>query len=235
MALVTRLGTLVSNYDAQPRILSSGYLAGANDTVAVGTVASVATDSIGSIYKFGFIPSGVRMEDIQMQNDATTAGVWSMGLYTNDLQSLNLQGVSGPSPGSIYPQWNSTIAYTTGQVVIFNGVVYTASAGSTGSQPPSGNWTTGLAAVIPPATLPIASAVGILGTGISTAAAKTVWTSVYSPTVTTSAQTAANVNLRIWELLGMQQDPYYEFILALTATTAPTAVGTIALQFTWVR
>jgi hypothetical protein len=235
MALVTRLSTPISNYDAQPRVLTSGYLVGANDTVAVGTVQTVATDSIGSIYKYLFLPSGVRIEDIQIQNEASTAGVWSLGVYTNDLQSLNLQGVSGPSPGSIYSQWNVATTYVTGQVVIYQGVVYTASAGSTGSTPPSGNWTTGLAAVIPPATLVIASAVGILGTGISTAAASTTWKSVYSPTVTTSAYAASNVNLRIWELLGMAQDPYYEFVMALTATTAPTAVANISLQLTWVR
>ena len=50
MALVTRQSTTVSNYDAQPRVLTSGYLAGANDTTCVATVSTVATDSIGSIY-----------------------------------------------------------------------------------------------------------------------------------------------------------------------------------------
>ena len=235
MALVTRNSVLVSNYDAQPRVLSSGYLAGANDTVAVSTVTTVATDSIGSIYKFGFIPSGIRVEDIQLQNDATTAGVWNLGVYTNDIAGLNLQGVSGPSPGSIYNQWNVATTYVTGNVVIYNGVVYTASAGSTGSTPPSGNWTTGGAANVPPATLVTASSVQSLGTAISTASANTTWKSIYTPQVTTITQTAAYVGLRLWELLGMAQDPYYEFILAMTATTAPTAVGAISLQWTWVR
>jgi hypothetical protein len=233
MALVTRQSVLVSNYDAQPRILSSGYLAGANDTVAVTSVSAVSTDSIGSIYTYGFLPSGVRVEDIQMQNDATTAGVWSLGVYTNDVQPLNLNGVSGFGP--FYPTWNSTTAYVTGNVVIYNSVVYTASAGSTNSAPPSGNWTTGGATIVPVSSLVIASAVSILGSGISTAAAKTIWTSVYTPKVTTITATAANTTLRVWELLGMQQDPYYEFILALTSTTAPTANGAIAMQYTWVR
>src|SRR5208282_5097155 len=208
MALVTRLSTNVSNYDAQPRILTSGYLAGANDTICTSTVTTVATDSIGSIYKFGFLPSGVRIEDILMQNDATTAGVWGLGVYTNDLQALNLGAPTSGGGQGAYNTWNSATAYVTGNVVIYNGVVYTASAGSTGSAPPSGNWTTGLATVIPPATLVIASAVSILGTGISTAAAKTVWTPVYTPQVTTITQTAANTQLRIWELLGMAQDPF---------------------------
>lgn len=233
MALVTRQSALISNYDAQPRIISSGYLAGANDTVAASSISTVATDSIGSIYTYGFLPSGVRVEDVQMQNDATTAGVWNLGVYTNDLQALNLNGQGGGQP--VYNTWNSTTAYITGNVVLFNGVVYTASAGSTGSQPPSGNWTTGGAAIVPPSTLVIASAVSIFGSGISTAAAKTTWTSVFTPKVTTITATAANVTARVWELLGMAQDPEYMFMLALTATTAPTAVGAIALQYAWVR
>jgi hypothetical protein len=235
MALVTRFSTNVNNYNAQPRVLTSGYIAGANDTVSTAVVATVATDSIGSIYKYGFLPSGVRMEDVQMQNDATTAGVWQLGVYTNELQTLNLGAPTSGGGQASYPTWNSTTAYVTGNVVLYNSVVYTASAGSTGSAPPSGNWTTGGAQIVPVSSLVIASAVSILGTGISTAAAKTVWTSVYTPQVTTITQTAANTQLRIWELLGMQADPFYEFEIALTATTAPTAVGTIGLQWAWVR
>ena len=53
--------------------------------------------------------------------------------------------------------------------------------------------------------------------------------------MTTIAATAANTALRIWELLGMAQDPYYMFLLALTATTAPTANASIALQWEWVK
>src|SRR5271154_548987 len=96
MALVTRLSSNVSNYDAQPRILTSGYIAGANDTICTASVAAVSTDSIGSIYRFGFLPSGVRIIDVQMQNDATTAGVWQMGIYLNDTQGLNVLAPSGP-------------------------------------------------------------------------------------------------------------------------------------------
>lgn len=233
MALVTRPSTTVANYDAQPRVLTSGFLSGATDTIGVAAVSAVSTDSIGSIYTYSFLPSGVRLEDIQMANDATTAGVWNLGVYTNDLQSLNLNGQGGGQP--VYNTWNSTTAYITGNVVLFNGVVYTASAGSTNSQPPSGNWTTGGAAIVPPSSLVIASAVSVLGSGISTAAAKTTWTSVYTPKVTTITATAANTTLRVWELLGMAQDPEYMFLLALTASTAPTANGSIALQYAWVR
>lgn len=230
MAVVNTLGTLVSNYNAQPRVLSSGYLAGANDTNVVATVAAASTDSIGSTYRFAFLPSGVRIIDIQMQNDATTAGVWQMGVLCNTQQSLNLGG-----PGFSVQTWSSTQAYVPGNVVLFNGVVYYCTTGNTNSQPPSGNWTTGGAQVAAAGSVPIPNAQLILGAAVSTAAAKTIWTSVYSPTQGAVAQTASNVNLRIWELLGMVQDPEYMFHLVLTATTAPTANGNISLQMTWAR
>ncbi len=227
MALVTRQSAIISNYNAQPRILTSGYISGSNDTVGTGIVAAVSTDSIGSIYKFGFIPSGVRVEDIQIKNDATTAGVWTAGLYLNEQQSLN--------NGLFLNFWNNTTAYVPGNVVQFAGVVYYCTTGNTNSQPPSGNWTTGNAVVAAASSIPIPNAQLIFGTGISTAAAATKWSSVYTPTVGAVAYTAANENLRVWELMGYAIDPEYMFELSLTSTTAPTANGAIALQYTWVR
>lgn len=186
MAVVNTLATLVSNYNAQPRILSSGYEAGANDTNTVGIVAAVSTDSIASTYRFGFVPSGARILDIQLQNDATTAGVWQLGIYNNTQQGIT---------------------------TVTAGVSTTAAAGA----------------------VPVANANLIFGTGISTAAANTAWKSVYAPTILAAAQTASNCRLRVWELLGLDADPFYEFHMVLTATTAPTANGKIALQYTWVR
>lgn len=230
MAVVNTLGTLVSNYNAQPRVLSSGYLAGANDTNVVATVAAASTDSIGSTYRFCFIPSGVRIIDVQMQNDLTTTGVWQMGVLCNTQQALNMGG-----PGFSVQGWSSTQAYVPGNVVQFNGVIYYCTTSNTNSQPPSGNWTTGGSVVAAAGSVPIPNAQLIFGGAISTAAAKTIWTSVYSPTQGAVAQTASNVNLRIWELLGMIQDPEYMFHLVLTSTTAPTANGNISLQLTWAR
>ncbi len=186
MGVVNTLSTVISNYDASPRVLTSGFLAGANDTVCVASVAAAATDSIGSTYKYMFVPSGVRIQDIQLMNDATTAGVWKLGVYTNDQQ-------------------------------------------------PCTTVTGGTKAVAAPAALVVASSDQIFGTGISTAAANTVWKSVYAPTVLNGSNAATNANKRVWELLNLDLDPFYEFILTLTATTAPTAVGTITLQMSWVR
>jgi len=229
MALVTTKSTVVNNYEASPRILTSGYLAGGGDTICVATVAAGATDSIGSIYRFGFIPSGVRIEDILMQNDATTAGVWQLGIYLNDTQNLNVGG-----PGASIQTWNSTTAYALGNVVQYNGVIYYCSTANTGSAPPSGNWTTGASVNIPAGSIPIPNAQQILAPSISTAAANTTWKPVYTPSqgLVTGA---VNVNLRIWELAGFSSDPFYEFHLCLTCTTAPTAAGNISLQWEWVR
>jgi hypothetical protein len=227
MAVVTRLSSIVSNYEAQPRVLTSGYISGANDTIGCGIVAAVSTDSIASVYKYGFIPSGVRIEDIQLMNDATTAGVWKGGFYTNDLQALNL--------GLSLNTWNSTTAYVPGNVVQYQGVVYYCTTGNTNSVPPSGNWTTGASVVAAAGTVPIPNADAVLFTGVSTAAANSAWKSVYSPSIGAVGFTAANLNLRVWELMGFAQDPFYEFNLVITATTAPTANGSIALQYSWLR
>jgi hypothetical protein len=186
MAVVNTKGALISNYDAQPRILSSGYQAGGSDTITVGVVAAGSTDNIGSTYRFGFLPSGVRVQDIQIQNDATTAGVWQLGVYCNTQQAC----------------------------VTFTGGVKTTAV---------------------PGAVPVANANLIFGTGISTAAAQSTWMSVLSPTILAAAYTAGNNPLRVWELLGLDADPFYEFHVVLTSTTAPTANGNIAIQYSWIR
>jgi hypothetical protein len=186
MAVVNTLSTIISNMDAQPRVLSSGFIAGANDIVSVASVAAAATDSIGSTYRYVFLPSGARIEDIQLQNDATTAGVWQLGVYNNDQQ-------------------------------------------------PCTTVTAGVSTTTAPGAVTITNANVIFGTGISTAAANLVWKSVYAPTVLNGANAAINVNKRVWELLGLDFDPFYEFHVVLTATTAPTAAGNISLQVTYVK
>lgn len=186
MAVVNTLSTMISNYDANPRVLTSGYLAGGGDSITVATVGAGATDNIGSTYRFGFIASGVRVQDIQLMNDATTAGIWQVGVYDNDQQPCT---------------------------TVTGGVQSVAAAGA----------------------VPVANANVIFGTGVSTAAANLQWKSIYAPTVLAGANAAINAQKRVWELLGLDKDPFYLFHLVLTATTAPTAAGNITLQYSWVR
>jgi hypothetical protein len=186
MAVVNTKSTLVTNYDAQPRVLSSGYLAGGIDTIFVGTVGLGATDNIGSTYRVGFLPSGVRIQDIQIMNDASTAGVFQLGVYGNTQQPCT---------------------------TVTGGVTTVAAAGA----------------------VPVTNANVIFGTGISTAAAQLQWKSIYAPTVLAGANAAVNAGKRVWELLGLDIDPFYEFHIVLTATTAPTAAANVSLQCSWVR
>lgn len=186
MAVVNTLSTTVANYNAQPRILTSGYLAGANDTVCTSVVQLGAGDSIASTYRMGFISSGVLIEDIKIVNDATTAGTFQIGLYNNTQQPCT---------------------------VVVAGVVTTSAPGA----------------------VPVTNANVIFGTGVTTGSAKTTWTSVYAPTILAATITASNVGLRLWELLGLDADPFYEFHLVLTATVAVTAAGKLGLQYSWVR
>jgi hypothetical protein len=88
MAVTTAKSTIVSNYDASPRILTSGFLAGANDTVTCASMSSATGDSANSTYKLCFVPSGVKIEDIQYRAEAMTAGVVKLGVYTNTQQAL---------------------------------------------------------------------------------------------------------------------------------------------------
>src|ERR1700730_16447388 len=187
MAVVNSKSVVISNYDAQPRILTSGFIAGANDTVTVSSVTTVATDNIGSTYRFCFIPSGVRIEDIQIMNDATTAGVWDVGVYNN-------------------------------------------------TQQPCTSVTAGVTTVTAAAAVPATDAQEIFNdAGVSTAAVQATWASIYRPSILGAGALAANALLRVWELLGFDKDPFYEFHLVLTSTTAPTAVGNITIQWAWTR
>lgn len=186
MAVVNTLSPIISNYDAQPRILTSGYISGATDTIGVATQSLAATDSIGSTYRLAFLPSGVRLEDIQLMNTASTAGAFQLGVYCNDQQPFT---------------------------ALVSGAKVTAA----------------------PSAVPVTNANVIFGTGISTASANAAWKSVYSPTILAGSFSAANTSLRVWELLGLDADPFYEFHLVLTATTAPTAAATVAVQYSWLR
>jgi hypothetical protein len=227
MAVINSFSSVLASFNATQRVVSAAYVSGGSLTCSVASVAAAASDSIGSVYRFGFIPSGARIESIKMQNDATTAGVWTLGAYLNTQQALNL--------ATCVASWNSSTAYVPGNVVYLNGVVYYCFAGNTNDPPPSGNWTTGNATIAAPGTRPVPNAQLIFGAGISTAIQEPIAINVYSPSIGGVGFAAANLNLRVWELLGFSVDPGYDFHLALTATSAPSAAGSIALAWAWVR
>jgi hypothetical protein len=59
-----------------PLITTAGRL-----NQSVGTLETLAADSIGSTYRVARIPSNARISSILLANDALTAGVVNVGLY----------------------------------------------------------------------------------------------------------------------------------------------------------
>lgn len=184
MAVVNTLSQSLTNYAANPRVLNNPWLAGDTIKSALSIVAAVATDSIGSTYRFGHIKSGAVVCAVDVLNDATTAGVWQIGVYCRAESGANFT-----------PQGGSSIA-----------------AGA----------------------VPITNANEIFAQSVSTAAAQLTWSNILKPTLLPGATTGAtNMQYRIWELLGFTADPFYLFDIVMTATTAPTAAGNIALRWSW--
>jgi hypothetical protein len=73
----------------------------------------------------------------------------------------------------------------------------------------------------------------IFFSAVSLVTARTVWTSVYSPSILAGAAGAANTALRIWELLGLTADPIKMYDLAVTGVTVATVGGNLALQVSY--
>lgn len=172
MAVVNLLTTALSNIETTtPPVLNLPAFTGANDFTAVGVITTGASDSNNSTYRYFALPSNSNIFDIQVMNDANTAGTsYECGLF----------------------------AYPGGAVL------------------------TNCAAVLIPA-------------GTTMASARNVWTSLYFPAITSGSAAVVNLGLRLWELAGLTSDPgvYYEIVV--TAVTAGTAGGKMALKINWTR
>ena len=107
MAVVNTKSTLVSNADATPSIHNNSYLSASDPFEGVAVVAMGAGDSIGSTYRFGRISSSARVSDIQVMNDATTAGVVKIGVL---LTAADGGGVVVAGSDTIFASGVSTAA-----------------------------------------------------------------------------------------------------------------------------
>lgn len=70
----------------------------------------------------------------------------------------------------------------------------------------------------------------ILASAISLASARNIWTEIYFPSILAAGGAVANLKLRLWELLGLTQDPTLEYDLGVAAVTAGTGGGNLAVQ-----
>lgn len=69
--------------------------------------------------------------------------------------------------------------------------------------------------------------------GTTMASARSVWTSLYFPAVAGASASAANVEKRVWELLGLSADSNTTYDIVVTAVTAGSAGGSLALKVSW--
>lgn len=71
--------------------------------------------------------------------------------------------------------------------------------------------------------------------GTSMASARNIWTNLYFPAVAGASAAVANVNKRVWELLGLSADPNAIYDVVITAVTAGSAGGSLAVSMNWTR
>lgn len=174
MGVVNLFSTQLTNAYASPVVLSNPYQAGGGDVIETAVIASGASDSAGSIYRYFRLPSGARVQDIQLMNEtANTSGTsYKCGVY--------LPAVGGGA-------------------------------------------------------VPVANADQIFFSGVSMVTTRSIWTSVYFPSILNAGGLAANTGLRVWELLGLTADPFVVYDVGIAAVT-PGSVGTnMALQISYVR
>lgn len=81
MAVVTRKVTAISNDDAVPAILNAPGVEHQFLRSQVGTLETVAADSIASVYVIARVPSNARVNAIRLFNDADATLAADVGLY----------------------------------------------------------------------------------------------------------------------------------------------------------
>jgi len=82
--------------------------------------------------------------------------------------------------------------------------------------------------------VPVTYSDQIFFSAVSMASARNVWTSLYFPSILNGSQLVANVTLRVWELLGLSADPNLLYDVVITATTAGSAGGKMAVKFAYI-
>lgn len=173
MGVVNVKSTQISNYDAQPRILTNPWIERFDPQIGVGIAVCGASDSAGSIYRLGFLPSGAFVETLSVMNDANTSGTsYKFGVALNTIDGGGL---------------------------------------------------------------PVANSDQIFASGVSMASARTTMTGILSPSILNAGGLAANFNLRIWELLGFTADPFKLYHLIMTAVTAGSAGGNVAVRYSYAK
>jgi hypothetical protein len=82
MAVTNRNSSAIANLVANPRVINPPSLAGGNERVFWGVVASAADDSATSVFRFCRVPSNAALYSLLYSGaDASSAGAIDVGLY----------------------------------------------------------------------------------------------------------------------------------------------------------
>lgn len=71
---------------------------------------------------------------------------------------------------------------------------------------------------------------GIFFSAVTMASARANFTELLSPAIAGNSASVANMEKRVWELLGLSADPYKVYDLAVTAVTPGSAGGNLAVK-----
>lgn len=80
----------------------------------------------------------------------------------------------------------------------------------------------------------LANADVVFWSAVSMAAARSVWTSVYFPSILAGGGAVANNTKRVFELLGLTTDPNLLYDVVVTAVTAGSAGGNLAIKMAYI-
>jgi hypothetical protein len=82
MGVTHNKATVISNRDSTPQVISNGHLAGGALKGFAGVVEVLTTDSVGSTYRFGRVPSNARVSQLLAScDDSGTTGTMDFGVY----------------------------------------------------------------------------------------------------------------------------------------------------------
>lgn len=70
--------------------------------------------------------------------------------------------------------------------------------------------------------------------GTTMASARNTWTSLYFPAIAGNAAAVVNLTKRVWELLGLASDPNLTYDVVVTAVTAGSAGGNLAIKLAYI-
>jgi hypothetical protein len=82
MAVVNLKSTAITNFEAAPKVPTSSYIHAGMLRESIGTLEVAADNTNASVYRMVRVPSGARISEILIANDAMASATgWDLGVY----------------------------------------------------------------------------------------------------------------------------------------------------------